>query len=1240
MGCGVGLTAKDSDDAPLGHENLRKLDRATIQHQLKSTGSCEPFVVDTHDEVAMATEAKHPMEGLCERLASVMRGSFAPWDRRTYSEAREVVARVAKDYVRSVDYIEGSFVQDILTCQVAEPLVRKFESMFSPSLSDVFAYDGKDLSIIRSVAQRRLAHLGRAQWADAVILSHTLHHNGMCTERALLAARGLPPDASGLSAFDWHQSTPSTPGECPKANARTEFLSCALAWKPPSPELVAKNMSKDPAHTHPRLAATRHLTMASLRNKFGAKGFVVRDTTISSATRDAGSYGERSIHTLKDLGHTAMPPPPGVTTKTKVVHTLIDCLNYKDTLAEFSGDDMAIWCSHYPDLGGSTDECVYWATSDRGYTEVIGRDDATALYREQVAWDFTSNDIVYIENLARSAFTVYKVVRYPQPDCLKMMVFLCALQTVNLPYAVVNELTVLSKGHSLEATGIGTPGPMRNVRLVPADPGRPGTQDILIKAGGTPAAPTIAVKYRSSCEHNAHVTMPPRVFEFIRGLNAQGGRKLTVHEVTKRLEVFHAQGLIDNIPAAGPMCELLRTLAYGGELPNAVYYHTSVHTAPAPPEEADNPTSAKAMAAAPNINTGGDKPCVPVKGGNAANAYVDNKMRGSRNDVEPPDHHKKVVKCVLHQFLQCIAKETTVKPGSVRLIDEQIIAANRRKPAQLARAETYGLESGMPLQPGRAEHKNEVLHKTPVCARFVNSPPHEVSILSGVLGKTLECILCESDISRGCGWYDPGSSPETIAERLRELYTRSAHVEENLKGGKVRLVDYTSADDTHSKFSNGILRALIEYFIHDDDREEALAIYDSCFNIELWVGDEKMSSLWKNVSGTGITTVLNTVVFAFREMLTTMYSLVFSEMERTGQLQSEKYVYYPGSKDTWRALPFDMSFDCFLKTMRNIQNYEKSDRKYASLFEGASAKRRGLVAVAYEWIGNKFGDDGVAPPTPFVNDGVWERAMLYVDKMEGFIRKLETSSAAQGEELEYLSRVFPDLLASLCSYCKVPKALAKLSVAINGEAERYIMKLCGYHTTDRNAPIVGAFLQACSNLYKVQLRDTWTDEQLAKLEEYDRQAYHKIAYGPLPWDEGSYQLCLENEAKKFGMTSAELGDFCDSLSKCQTWDEIQSHQLPVLVANETVSDPLHLTSVYIDSMTPTPEGVECILAYRVAIGELPERLCDLVSGDDKVAEPTEHDAHVRRIIDDLVSPPEGEGIDPLAAEIAKGMLSL
>jgi len=858
-------------------------------------------------------------------------------------------------------------------------------------------------------------------------------------------------------------------------------------------------------------------------------------------------------------------------------------------LAPFSGENIAIWMSNYPNLAGQAENSNYYAEDEHVFVECVGGDKPGAVYRRQIAWNVTSNDMTYIENEDRSAFTVYRIIRHPQPGTLKQVVFLGAVQTVNLPYDVVDNIIFWSKGHRLGDTGIVPLAPCDNVKLVPSDPKRPWTKDILIMANGTPNDPTVSIKYKNDVGPKSATLVSEALYGLLHYTHHCTLRGQTITEIQNKLKYYKDDKWTDrhgdmNLASIACYAELLRSAAFFGPLPNLVYYDCTRDDEP--PVYVHTAAAALAM---PKI-THDTNPGVLAKTDEAMNVYVEKKMEGARNTTIPNPEWVKISNLILKNFVDCIQEETGIEPNSLFLKDFAEIEATRTKALQKARADTFAA-GATESQPGQVLLKVEAQHKCKANGpRGITSQEYEAGIESGMLGKLLLAIV------EKCSWYLPGGTPSEIAEAVATCYNVGMHHEQltidmfgvsevgtvgthgmAMAGFDVRCahgvreVDYETADEKHCEHSNRIIPALINRFTALEDLDKALRIYYACFNMDVRVGAKIKSSMWKNSSGTGITTQLNTIDFAERELETTCVALVFAAMSESG------------------ASTARLTHKMFHEYMNQIQ---KSSR-----FSSFPDNKR-MIHMAYKWIGPKFGDDGLDPTTPYVKTHIWARAMDFVDISDGFIRTLEVKSCVEGDSTEMLSRVYPNPSACLYSYCKVVKALDKLTLAVGGDREKYILKCRGYYTTDRYTPVVGAFLEAAAAMYDFKLSaiDYEDEATMEALYKCDSDLYFKTVNGPFPWGQDAYELCLESFAADYGNDSGEMDAFINTLRSQTTWAGIQDCWLPEqpgCFPSLPKEDPLGVTRVAhrsgevrlldMPAKSPAPDGLDDAAGAPVAI---------------------------------------------------------
>ena len=1109
----------------------------------------------------------------------------------------DAITAASEDYIRTQDKVECNplFISDRIEAKI----------------------DGikESCKTLRADLLKQLPVSIRLRFGDAPDLSECLSTESLYYRRIKSArARQRWRDATSLaldrvmrSLTEYHnadsadEQDPAFPENT--SHIKGKFLRAAQKFKPPTGAEIRAKMSDKNTSDHPYAASARHLVVTKIRKLCTDTGMRQYDPNGSNYKRDAGVRAGRPIHTLKDLGHdpTCEEPDPN----TVDVYTLIDCVCYEPKdLNRYSGKHIALVAPFYPELSGSGIDSIYYADSETTFVEIVGagtngvNDRAGARYHNQTSWEFNTNDLTYIESEDRSRYTTYQVLAYPMPEILKQVVFLVALQTVRIPYAIMDLATLYTKDHHLSSTGIRPIGPCKNVKLYKSDPNVPWTKDILVMSGGSPNHPRLSLKYRTDIGPDSSVVVTNELFNMFHYIQHSGKRGQTLREIQDSLRYNMGSDYGEHVSMVktAVLAEFLKvSLDYGfTDLPNVVYYNATPTVAPTitaaapetpestisklmalphlqPPQAGGAPTpqlsrapstasssnassstsstsseapppsehgAARAVLAGPKL-TNGTNPGVFVKDGATAAAYKAERMDAYCNNVEPPPAHKQLHKFILSHFIKCIERESGVQPRSVHMPSFREIEETRTKPLQRARAETYGQLGEVKPAPARVEIKNEVGHKT-VSPRGITCLEYELGIESGRLGKLLKQIV------ENCHWFNPGDNPQQIADSIRQCATlgaTAARLSPDVTSGG-HAADYSKMDETHSEFTNSIVRAVIEHFAADSCRDKALETYDNLFNMAATLHKEKLDTGWKNSSGSGITTELNTIVSAFREMVTTSIAMVLPfAAEGIAEKLSRKH---------------PLTAAAFKTAMITAQNKAYKDL----LFQQDEGK---LLWMAYRYIGPKFGDDSLDPATPLVRDDTWLKCSQYLTLCDGMKTDVEFISTKPGnlQPWEYLSRMYPNPMDSGTSYCKIEKALDKLSIAINSDPERYALKCQGYWTVDSKTPVVNAYLMAMARIHNFELEPLAPDDKtLEELYCADRDLYYKVKAGPYPTDDQTEELLIETAARQLGFAAGtELQQFVDGLSKATTWEEMAEFKLPNIPGRAFKVDPPHTTRV-------------------------------------------------------------------------------
>jgi hypothetical protein len=1061
----------------------------------------------------------------------------------------------------------------------AEDVTKLFDTMFS--------YNG-DADNEATLTDQRRVHRERQHWASVIMRTFTVDMTGALKSNVLLQGVDSPIPSELV-----HRSDRST-----------RFLERAKAYKLPTADEVERGINSQSTSSHPKLAAYRHQNAVSLRNLVRGLGCKQFDPSISSAPRDKNAYGQREVIQLKDLRHIGQSKAPdidklseelnGCTPKTVV--TLFDFVTYVKSLRAYAGSDMILTLPIYSSLSGNFEESTYYCegVDDAGHArfcETIGANETSSYFNNQLSWDFGKNDVVYIRDLQNSGFGVYDVVKHCRHDINRQTVFLSMNSWVNMPFEIADKLVFSAHGVRLSDM-YSEPQPCKNVKLVNGESNHP----ILVMSVVQGHESIVYTRYQNETSAAGTAKVSPTVLRFIQHLYSHGGRAhgLTSREILQRLQMYMAPLLPDgkaNAPDYTSLLELYRVVGIPAQVPCAVFYSVPVFQAENPGEEAPTENrDAKAVAQIPSI-TSCPKTYGVVAPDDVATEKAAEEHLGEGNTIVRGAHLNKIVAFAQRQFITNLERDSECAAGSVRVVSREKVLENRTRATQRANETTSGLGPCGDDGIGRAFVKtNEVAALKPV-ARMIQSPPHELSIDSGRLGMSLDQIFKTTDESEGAGFYLPGKTPHEISLALRSQYAACKTMRTKYGAGMIPQVDYKNADKSHTEESAELVADIIRHFFSDEHCPDlgeshktwALRTYYSCFNIKVQAGKKVKNTKWKNASGTGITTHLNTLVFAFRSYLTVLLAMFFQQSIGDDGVIKGFPIDEKGDPDPVAAGKADWFTNVMFRAQLKV--LQAKDTKWWSETKNysAAAPKAQIMRLLFDLIGLKFGDDGVEYNAPGVSDASWLLACKYLDAADGFTRTIEFSDPEIDAEIEFLSRMYPNLTETGASYCKLERACEKLRISTNTDLDKYRDKLVGYMITDRRTPIVGAFIKAIwaekgFGKLPVQFNDydraIITDEYLDKVESRDRELARKMREGPYPVHDDDLDFMYVAAAAQYGWTSAELRAFDASLSEQTTIDGIRSHKLPPALANLTAGDPVG------DDMTPTvPDGMAMVEAF-------------------------------------------------------------
>jgi hypothetical protein len=556
-----------------------------------------------------------------------------------------------------------------------------------------------------------------------------------------------------------------------------------------------------------------------------------------------------------------------------------------------------------------------------------------------------------------------------------------------------------------------------------------------------------------------------------------------------------------------------------------------------------------AVDAAPNV-AGGGPGVADTKSSAAHDAYEQKRLKEYANKKDPVKNIKDIVNMLLPRFIDQVSRETGIAKASVTLVDRNVIYRRRTQALQAARLKRKAELDARETVP-KTNLKHEVGPKASAAPRGITQYTEEMAIQTGRVG------LLVKEVLKHCEFYQPGNSPADIAASIRkltEIALEAANAEnagsspkttaeaKHKSGAKVSGLhdtDYSKMDETISEYIYSWFVEFVMAFVHESDRKEVEEILAANVDFTTMLNGKPIKVGFKNNSGSGVTTELNTFISAFVEFVSTCISIAIV----TYRLRHNKELKLA-----------DISKTAIRTALKDYAGRFELTHLYWGdfMFRGNDVD---IYSIPYAVIGGKFGDDGVAAHLPGIPDEDWEAAALFFTRAIGMVLKVTFSRPEDGTF--FLGRYYPKPLESLASYADVLRALRKISVARNSDVEKYKMKLYGYWTTDSQTPGIREYLIAVAKMYNVDLHayegiverdDEGTpmlSAEMSRLLAMDRDMFYRVAGGPYCVTEDDVPMMLEAIATQVNFDcSSEFESWLQSLEQCATWDDLDAIQLP------------------------------------------------------------------------------------------------
>lgn len=1070
--------------------------------------SCKPSQPTPKTSSGVDTNCGARLKKCTEQLTNAMEGLLIPDERRVNEEELFTEDLLKITRIRTLAKIASRDIK--ILCIPVSTIARNMLE--------------KELLAIKNSTHQQAAWHGKTKWwlSDK---SNTISGE----ERAQRVVSAVIRDETKTHAHDSTDRKKVRKDQ--QQHDHSIFRQFAEGFVPPpaTPKAIKSNKSN-----HPRAGESRKVGVTVTRQRLHDAGFHTYDSSKSGAARDKLATGRREVHGIKDLQH-ANPNGkfvPGM------VHTFVDQDMYIDDLSAYAGENMLVITPEYNKLAGyGTDSVWYYnmvpdlvnGSYEVVVTERVATDNG-ATYKNQRPWNYTENDFIYLEHAGNSAFTTYNVDIQYQAGSHHKWVWLARNSTTSLSKSVCDMMLMAVGGTPLDGTPLKKAD---NVVIVQGDT-KTYQDTFLMGMFGDTNCPMHSIKY--ACDKGPDTSMELtenqyRLFNLMGKNRPKGYGVSEVERVLKKKTIWRSDGLEPLLVAFFGIPVEFRPR------PNIMYTRQDGSTDDEVVEDAP------AVQGAPNI--AGDGPGVAdTKSKAAKDAYKTKRLEAYRNTTDPPEAFKEVLGMLLEHFINQVADETTIDRNSLVMPGREFIYLSRAQALQAARLKRHN-ELLAKLPGPKTSLKAEVGPKASPAPRATTQYNEEMAIQTGRVGLLLKGLL------KHCEHYMPGSSPSDISSKLREVAamaleasdpedTTSPEVAKRGRVSGMHDTDYSKMDETISQYIyEEVFVKFTMAFVHPSEKDEVKTILAENVDFTTMLDAQALETGFKNNSGSGVTTELNTIVSAFIEYTSTCFAVT-------------QYI-HRSRHDT------ELDLSAVKKnTIRSALKHYKAHHDVTHLMWGdfmLKGNKINIFSIPYSVIGPKFGDDGVGAHLPCISDDEWRAASNFVTTTIGMLLKVSFSRPEEGTF--FLGRFYPKPLESPASYADVAKSCRKISVARNCDLEKYKFKLHGYWTTDSKTPGISQYLTAVARMYGVDLHafDGVTEldddgrpvltQEMAHLLANDRDMFYRVVGGPYCVDAEDEPMMLEAVAPQIGFhSSGELEDWLARLAECTTWEQLDEFQFP------------------------------------------------------------------------------------------------
>jgi len=810
-------------------------------------------------------------------------------------------------------------------------------------------------------------------------------------------------------------------------------------------------------HTHGEAASLRTDLVNTIRECIARAGWRMYDPSKSAAKRDAAAVGRRHVYTVQDVACAQFTIHNKLDTD---VVTLNDTDYHLESLSEFSRNPMVLTSFIPTALSGEGVDSAYYYEDPETVVEVIN---GGAKYRSKL-WDF-SGDIVIIPGAHGLSFTIHNV-HVHHVTAHKVVVFLAPSATIFLPPWVYSGVCKYFMGVDV---GIEKYLLKRRDNVSFLNP------TTLVGKFGDVMHPYFSVKRVDAVAPDSAVNISEKLFHNLEHMSLN--KNCTAGTIAHNLAIMQSKTSPEDV---GVLAQLFSNGVTSLGL-NIIY---TSDKRPVPIDE----SKLQGKPGCPPIID--QKPTVVHRDDGAAEDYVKNRLLPNQNQVEPyaPD-----IKIFTSEFIGFVVPKA--KRGRTAPVDIEKVLAEQNRPAQVLRNEEAILNPlGGSSKTVKPFPKAETVAKVG-SVRYVNNVEPAHAIKSAILDRTIKVILQEHS------WWLIGKNPTEVAKVVQRFVT-------SLQSKEMEFIetDFSKLDERISRYLREEVFEPIAYAILNRNMHDFVKdVLEGDKECTAKIAGQTINLLYKNLSGSGLTTSINTIVNAW---------FWYTTLRRSG---------FP-PEGAWSMLGMYYGDD------------------------GVTP----APAIS--------DDDGPKKSATFV------RNAYRLAQEVGLVVKINCPQAPS-QALSFLGRTYPAPIASPVSYGDPRKILIKLQAVVGTRDDAIRNKLGGLYVTENHVPLVSHYIEACARAYKLDINEFKDLKKLnpALLNSFQqgelKNIFFNAKHGPIPYLETrDSEYLWEAVAKALHLTEGELGDRIRRLKSVETLDDFKA--MGDMIARGTVEpDPAHATRI-------------------------------------------------------------------------------